>query len=218
MHRRSTFTAAIVVAALVLLAAVPVTAASAWSTYGESGTRAFAASVECVEGPVDGQSTCNGRFLDVFEGTLRIPGESKLKGDQICYFAFTETLDADTGEPIASRHLSGCSFDVGTVSASGLTAVSLAPTVIELSAFDCDAFECSEPAPAGTTSVNGTWIGVGPIYSEKNRSMTSDGTCVDVSVNKGERREASFSGSFAGDASIAQGTFTYRFKCSDKRG
>jgi hypothetical protein len=72
--------------------------------------------------------------------------------------------------------------------------------------------------PAGATSVSGTWTGVGSIYAEKNRSTTSDGTCVDVSLNKGERREASFSGSFVGDASIAQGSFTYRFKCSGKGG
>jgi hypothetical protein len=218
MYLRSLFTAPIVVAALVLLAAAPVAAASPWSTYGQSGTSAFVASVECVEGPGDGLTTCNGRFLDVFKGTIRLPGESKVKADQICYFTFTETLDSESGEPIESRHLSGCALDAGTVAVSGLTTVSLAPTVVQLSRSDCDAFECSEPVPAGATSVSGTWTGVGPIYAEKNRSTTSDGTCVDVSLNKGERREASFSGSFVGDASIAQGSFTYRFKCSGKGG
>src|SRR5215213_2007264 len=142
MHTRSLFTAAIVVAALVLLAAVPVTAASPWSTYGQSGTSAFVSSVECVEGPIEGQTTCEGRFLDVFKGTIRIPGESKLKTDQICYFTFTETLDAGSGEPIESRHLSGCAVDAGTVAVARLATVSLAPTTVELWGSECDAFDC----------------------------------------------------------------------------
>lgn len=77
----------------------------------------------------------------------------------------------------------------------------LAPTVIELMTIECDEFGCTE-APAGSTTVYGTWSGVGPVTSQKARFTWDDGMCVQVQAEKGTFREASFTGPF--DAQFAQ--------------
>lgn len=79
---------------------------------------------------------------------------------------------------------------------------------------ECDeSFECTE-TPAGSTTVYGTWTGVGPVMSQKGRFTWDDGTCVQVQADKGSFREASFTGSFdAQFAQISSGRSTFRTTC-----
>lgn len=196
-----------------LLIAAPVAAASPWTSSNQSGTTAFADAIECQEN-LDGTVTCEGESLFVFAGTMKINGEPNRKGEQVCYGESISTFDPTTGELLDDEGVFGCALDAGTLSIDNLTSIVLAPTVIELTAWECDEFDCTE-TPAGTATVSGTWTGVGPISSHKGRSTFDDGTCIQVDSDRSSFREASFTGSFeALSAQMSEGRFTFRTSCT----
>jgi hypothetical protein len=218
MRTRVRLVSAIVALAAVLVAASTASAASPWTTsIKQSGTHAFAFAGDCVENG-DGTVTCDNEGIDVFEGTFKEQGQPTRKGEQVCYSESTDTFDRETGAGEFSG-VAGCAEDPGTVTVNNLTSVTLAATVIQLTAFEgeCDAegnctFE--ETPGAGTTTVSGTWTGVGPIQSHKGRSVFDDGACLSIDSNRSSSRDASFEGSIEADeASIDQGTFTFRTNC-----
>ena len=213
-RRRGPLHGAILLAIIAaLLVAAPTAAASPWSSFSQSGTSAFASSSDCSEN-LDGTVTCEDQSLFVFEGTMKASGERPQKGEQVCYSEFTSTSDPNTGEPIDSDGVVGCTFDAGTLTINDLSSIVLAPTVMDLMAFQCDGFDCTE-TPAGSTTVSGTWTGVGPVISQKGRFTFDDGACVQVNAEKGSFREASFEGSFdAQFAQMRQGRFTFRTTCT----
>jgi hypothetical protein len=212
---RSHFRPASVILAIVsaIVLAAPVAATSPWTTFKQSGTNAFAGSTECTDNG-DGTVTCEGESLDVFEGTMKASGEPNRTGEQACYTEFSDTFDQNTGEPIESHVVFGCALDAGTLTVDDLTSIALAPTVIELTAVDCDASDCTE-SEGGATTVDGTWTGEGPIFTQKSKFRFDDGTCMQVSADKSRSREASFEGSIDDPqfAMMAEGTFTFRTSC-----
>lgn len=212
MHPRLRIMSAVVALGAALLIAMPVSATSQWTTSSQAGISAFASNQTCTDNP-DGTVTCQGQSITVFEGSTKASGEPTRKGEQACYSEFAETFDPTTGEGQA-HGLFGCALDARTLVSDGLTSITLAPTVIELSAFECNATGCTE-SPAGSATVDGEWTGVGPILSQKGKFKFDDGACVQVNADKGRFRQASFQGSIdATEASIADGSFTFRTNCS----
>lgn len=198
----------------VILVAAPVAAASPWVVFKQSGTNAFAFSGgECTDN-MDGTLTCEGQSIDVFEGTTKQSGEPTRKGEQACYSEFSHTFVPDTGQEIDYHALFGCTFDGGTITINGLTSITLAPTVIDLTAIDCDASDCTE-TPAGSATVHGTWTGIGTVSTNKGKFTFDDGSCVQVHADKGRFRGASFEGSIeATEAAMGDGGFTFRTTCA----
>lgn len=212
MRPRFRRASAIVAFMAAVLVAAPVAATSPWVTFKQTGTSAFAFNSECTDNP-GGTTTCEGEFLDVFKGTSKASGEPTRRVEQVCYSQFSDTFDSDTGEFIESHGSFGCTFDAGTLTIMDLTSITLAPTVIELTAFDCDPSGCTE-SDGGSTTVDGTWTGVGPISSQKGRFKFDDGSCVQVNADRGRFREASFDGSIdATQAQMGEGSFTFRTNC-----
>lgn len=210
---RTGFRVATAIAALIasFILAAPAAATDTWDTYRQSGTNAFAFSEACTEDPV-GSMTCEGRYIDVFEGTIKQSGQPTRKGEQVCYSESSSTFDPDTGEG-TFHGLFGCTLDAGSLTVDDLTSVTLAPTVIELTAIDCDAENCTE-SPGGSRTVDGTWIGVGPTLSQKGKFRSGDGDCMQVNADKGRFRQASFEGSIGvTDGMIGEGSFTFRTDC-----
>ena len=179
MRPRFRLASAIVALMAAIFVTAPVAATSPWLTFKQVGTSAFASNEECVNN-ADGSVTCVGQSVSVFDGKS---SELSRKGEQVCYSDSSNTFDPNTGETIEVHALSGCTFDAGTLTIDGLTSITLAPTVIELMAFECDASGCTE-SPDGSTIVEGTWTGVGPIFSEKSRSKFGDGSCIQVVADK----------------------------------
>jgi hypothetical protein len=196
-----------------LLLAAPAAAASPWTTFTQSGTTASADAWDCRENP-DGTETCENQSVYVFKGTMKASGEPTRKGEQVCYSEFSYTFDPSTGEFLDDEGVFGCTLDAGTLTVDNLTSIALAPTVVELTAWDCDEFGCVETS-AGSTTVYGTWTGIGPIMSHKGRSTFDDGSCIQVYADRGSMREASFVGSFDAEyAQISEGRFTFRTTCT----
>jgi hypothetical protein len=211
MRTRFRLASAIAILAAILIAA-PASATSPWTTIKQSGANAYAFNQECTEN-ADGTVTCANQSIDVFEGTFRQSGEPVRRGEQVCYSEFTDTFDPTTGEGESSG-VFGCTFDAGTLTVDDLTSITLAPTVIQLTAIECDSSGCTE-SPGGTTTVSGTWTGVGPIVTQKGRFKFDDGVCVQVQADKGTSRQASFEGSFVAlEAAIGEGSFTFRTNCA----
>jgi len=205
--------ASVVLAVLAaLLMAAPVAAADPWQTFKQSGTSAFAFDQACTENP-NRTVTCEGESIDVFEGTTRQSGQPTTSGERVCYSQFTDTFNPRTGEGESSG-VFGCALDAGTLTIDNLTSITLAPTVIELTAIDCDSTGCTE-SPGGTITVQGTWTGVGPTTSQKGRFTFDDGTCIQVSADRATSRQATFDGSIAAtQAMMSMGTFTFRTSCA----
>ena len=211
---RSRYKPASVVLAILaaLLIAAPVAAANPWQTFKQSGTNAFVFAQVCTENP-NRTVTCEGESLDIFEGTTRQSGQPTVSGERVCYGQFTDTFNPRTGEGESSG-VFGCTLDAGTLTIDNLTSITLAPTVIELTALDCDSTGCTE-SPAGTITVHGTWTGVGPIVTQKGRFTFDDGTCIQVNADRGSFRQATFDGSIAAtQAMMGEGTFTFRTSCA----
>jgi len=112
-------------------------------SFAQSGTNAFADTYDCTEN-LDGTETCESQSLYVFEGTMKASGEPARKGEQVCYSEFGYTYDPTTGEFLDEQGVFGCTFDAGTMTIDKLTSITLAPTVIELMAWECDEFACTE--------------------------------------------------------------------------
>jgi hypothetical protein len=211
---RSRFKPASVVLTILaaLLISAPVAAANPWQTFKQSGTNAFAFDQMCTENP-NRTVTCEGESLDIFEGTTRQSGQPTVSGERVCYSQFTGTFNPRTGEGESSS-VFGCTLDAGTLTIDDLTSITLAPTVIELTALDCDSTGCTE-SPGSTIAVHGTWTGVGPIVTQKGRFTFDDGTCVQVNADRGSFRQATFDGSIAPtQAMMGEGTFTFRTSCA----
>lgn len=212
---RTGFRSSIVVAALAMLAlATPVAAASGWTTFKQAGTSAYAFTADaCVENG-DGTVTCDGTSIDVFEGSVRQTGEPTRNGEHACYSEHSVTYHPGTGEVIGSHSLFGCALDAGTLSTDNLTSVTLTPTVIDLTEVTCGPTECTESA-AGSTTVYGTWTGVGAVTSQKGKFRFDDGTCMQVHADRGSSRQATFDGSIdAANARVGTGSFTFRTSCT----
>ena len=213
MRPRFRLASAIVALMAVILVAAPVAAASPWVVLKQSGTSAYAFSGgECPEN-TDGTVTCEGNHIDVFNGTTRQSGEPTRKGERACYGEFSYTFDPTTGEITEYNALFGCTIDAGTLRINKLTSITLASTVIELTAIECDASACTE-SPAGSTTVSGTWTGVGAISTNTGKYSFADGNCVQRHADRGSFRAASFEGSIdATDAAMGVGSFTFRTTC-----
>lgn len=183
-------------------------AASPWITYRQSGTNAYAWLDTCVD-IENGTVTCEGKFMDAFESSLREGGAPTRRGEQVCAGDYRYTFDSNTGEIIDSAGRFGCTFDAGTLTVDRLDSIDLAPTVIELTAHVCDPTACTE-SPAGSTTVHGTWTGEGSLSTNQGRFKYDDGLCSQVYADKGTFRQASFEGSFdASWATMDEGTFTF---------
>jgi hypothetical protein len=193
------------------LLAAPVLAGE-WTVVRQAGTQAYAFVGTCTDNP-DGTTSCDGQSINVFEGRLQLPGEPTRRGEQVCYSEFSETFDPSSGAVVAYHALFGCALDAGTLDADRLTLIELEPTVVELTAMECDASTCTE-SPAGSTTVEGRWTGVGPISSQKSKYRFDDGSCIQVNADRGSQRAASFVGSIdATEALMSEGTFTFRTTC-----
>jgi hypothetical protein len=215
-HRR--LGAVVAAFATVILMAGPASATQWQAVMKESGTSAFAVSESTCTDNGDGTTTCSNTSLDVFVGKSKELGVSTLHAQRACYSDATETFVTTTHESISHTGVFGCDFDAGTLSITDLTSITLAPTDISLTQFDCDINSCTE-TPDGTVVVAGTWTGVGPITSQKGKFRIDDGTCIQADAQRGNFREASFSGTVGGAsftatfAQIGQGTFTFRSSC-----
>jgi hypothetical protein len=63
--------------------------------------------------------------------------------------------------------------------------------------------------------VSGTWTGAGPTVTQKGKFTFDDGTCIQISSDKGSSRHATFDGSIeAVETRIGDGTFTFRTNCA----
>lgn len=204
--------ASAIVALVAILVAAPAASASSWVTYRQSGTNAFAYDGTCTDNP-DGTVSCESRSIDVFTGTTKEKGEPTRHGDQVCYSKSRETFDPNTDEGDFEGSF-GCTFGTKALTVDRLNSLTLAETVIELTNFECDQSGCSE-SQGGTTTVYGTWTGVGPSFGEKSRYRFDDGSCVQVNADKGRFRESSFEGSLTDvDSMMGVGTFTFRTDCA----
>lgn len=213
MGPRFRLASAIVALLAAILVVAPVAAASPWTTYKQSGTSAYAYHDECVDNG-NGTMTCEGQSIDVFTGSMREGGAASRRGEQVCASDYRYTFDSNTWETVDSVSLFGCTLDAGTLTIDRLDTIVLAPTAIELTAYVCDASECTE-SPAGSTTVHGTWTGEGPTLTNRGRYRHDDGLCVHVHADKGSFRQASFEGSIdATWAAMGRGTFTFRTNCT----
>jgi hypothetical protein len=211
MRPRFGFAAAIVAVMAVMLVAAPVAAATQWTTYRQVGTQAFAGNGVCTDRRRT--TTCSGENLSVFVGQIRQSGFPTRKGEQTCYERYSQTFTRATFETIEAHGMFGCTFNAGTLTINDLTSATLTPTVINLTAYQCDASTCTE-TPAGSITMRGTWAGVGPVVTVKSHSKFGDGSCMQVNVDNGSFRQASFEGTVAApDAQMGQGSFTFRTNC-----
>ena len=199
-----------IVALVAVFVVAPAASASSWATFRQSGTNAFAWEGSCTDNP-DGTISCESRSIDVFKGVTKETGEPLRHAAQVCYGETVATFDPDTGEGVFEGSF-GCTIGA-PLTIDKLRSLTLAETVIDLTHVECDEVDCTE-SPDGSTTVSGTWTGVGPTSSQKDRFRFDDGGCVEVNASKGRFREASFEGSFAATESMmGAGTFTFRTNC-----
>lgn len=197
---------------IALTIAAPVAAADRWVTSRQAGTHGFAFTEACSDNP-DATVTCGGQIIDVFEGRTRQSGQPTFTGEQVCYGEYMFTYDPATGQIIESGGRFGCAVGGSTVTLDRLDSLALAPTLIELTRLTCVGEDCTE-SPDGSITIHGTWTGDGPTLTQRGRFRSDDGACLQVVVDKGKSREATFVGSIdALNASISQGSFTLRSSC-----
>jgi hypothetical protein len=224
---RSALTAAAVIALLVLStgsAAAATPPPGGDTTFTQNGRGADANSGGCVSNE-NGTSTCSDIGISVFAGKMSDNVSGVTHANQVCVSLDLYTLDDATktlvGDPVSEA---GCKADLpnGTiVFGSKLTAVTLATTTISIQQMVCSDKLTCVPGSSRDVTVAGTWTGVGPISSSKYRSVGDDGTCRYDEAGKGYSRQASFSGTVAGQglsldsASITDGKSTYRSRCSE---
>jgi hypothetical protein len=192
-------------------------------TFTQNGKTADAYSSDCSSNG-DGTTTCSDVGLSIFAGKMSDSFSGVTHANQVCVSIGSFTYDDETGESLADFYESGCQVDLakGTIQfGKGLSSATLATTTISIAQWICNEETC-EPGPSRDVTVVGTWTGVGPTFSSKSRSSGDDGTCRYSDSGKGSSREASFAGtidgqSLSGDsyASITDGKFTYRSRCSE---
>ena len=211
MRLRFRFASTFVALATTLLIAAPVAAASSWTVFVESGTRAYAGNGECTE-LLDGSVSCESQFVDVFRGTIKATGQPTFRWQRVCYHESVE-LFAANGSFIGSRGRVGCTLDAGTLTIKKLASITVAPTIVELRDIECDALECTDSA-GGTVTVSGTWIGTGPIVRQSGKFQFGDGTCRQLHADHSRSRQAEFEGSIeAAGAGVGDGSMTFRTNC-----
>lgn len=214
-----------VVAALaaVILLSTPTLAAKWDFAFTQSGVSGSAqAEFVCTDNE-DGTETCSSSGIFVFVGRSKAMGGSSEHVAEVCYSAFTDTFNPETGEFFESIGVFGCVRDAGdTLTIDDLSSITLEATDIPLTEVVCDAeFECTEE-PGGTAVVAGEWTGFGPIFSQKNKSTFDDGICISVNSQKGDFRQADFTGTVDGNSFVAEfadlsdGTFTFRDGCEEE--
>ena len=224
---RSALTSVAVIALLVLstgsaAAATPPPGGDA--TFTQNGKGADANSGGCVSNG-DGTSTCSDVGISVFVGKMSDNVSDVTHFNQVCVTLDNYTID-DATKTLVGEYVTenGCKVDLpnGTLHfGSGLTSVTLAPTMISIQQQVCDDKLTCVPGSSREVTVAGTWTGVGPISSSKYRSVSDDGTCRYDGAAKGYSRQASFSGTIDGQslsldyASITDGKSTYRSRCSE---
>jgi hypothetical protein len=193
-------------------------------TFTQNGTSAEVYSSSCTPNG-DDTTTCSEVGLFVFAGKMSDSFSGVSHGNQVCANVGTYTFDEPTGEIVGDPIFeSGCEVDLpkGTVQiGKNLSSVALATTTIEVNEYVCDEHTCV-PSSSRDIAAGGTWTGVGPTYASKYRSSSDDGTCRYNDSGKGSNREATFAGSIDGQnpsgdvyASINNGKFTYRSRCSE---
>jgi hypothetical protein len=193
-------------------------------TFTQNGISADAFGRSCTSNG-DDTTTCSEVGLSVFAGKMTDSFSGERHRNQVCAYLNSSTIDDVTGDLVGEPVFeSGCEVDLpnGTVRVGkNLTGVTLATTTLDVQQYVCDEFTC-EPVSGREVSVVGTWTGVGTTYSSKYRSSSDDGTCRSSDAGKGSSRQASFVGTVDGSglgsevyASITNGRFTYRSRCSE---
>jgi hypothetical protein len=210
MRLRIRLASAIVAILAAFTFAAPAAAASPWIVFKEAGTSAVASTSQCVDHS-DGTTTCSNQQVDIFRGTSKHTGDPTFKGERVCYTESMDTFGPNTF--IESHGNFGCALHGKTLSIKNLTSITLNPTVIDLTHFDCDPTGCKE-TPGGPKTVEGTWTAFGPVIRQSSKYKFDDGTCRQSQADKSRSRQATFAGTFSAmDARIAKGSFTFKTTC-----
>lgn len=205
---------------LLALAAAPVAADTVPIenfSFSRSGLSADASTEECVDNN-DGSTTCSDMAIVLFAGKTRTGGEGANRGTELCAFVNTRTFVS--GAFIDFSQEFGCTTELGAGSAiaKDLSTATLTPTTVTIQGQTCDEFGC-EPTER-EIEVAGTWTGVGPVIRETVRLVSDDGVCDFRDRSSGTFREATFSGTFAGQpfeaqfGSLSNGKFSFSQRCT----
>ncbi|MDP9482226.1 MAG: hypothetical protein M3P84_03285 [Chloroflexota bacterium] len=187
--------------------------------YKETGVTVEASQEVCSS---DGTS-CDFAYIYAFVGKSKDLGDVFYGGtysQKVLYTRDHATFDS-AGNFLGSTGVIGAVFDMGTIAASGVQSLNLAPTTIAVHSYTCDPGEpfCTPTGDAGTVVVEGRWTGVGPTTKHKNKSRIRDDACVEINRDKGQSRAAQFSGTVGGvafvptAATILEGTILFKWKC-----
>jgi hypothetical protein len=182
---------------LLLLLAAPVSAAPPLKD-STSGEFLSAFSFSC------GPSTCTDTFVDVFpvaDGVI-----------VVCVGEFT--FNIRSGRLISGE--SGCSDPVSSSAlavSQDLSSASLSPTAVTF--FECGPRGC---VAGDTVTVSAQLTGVGPVFTQTDRSTFSDGTCTFRFSSSTESRSATGTMTISGettsvDGNIGTGRFTFMERC-----
>jgi hypothetical protein len=192
-------------------------------TFTQNGKTADVYSGGC-DSNGNGTSTCWDAGLSIFAGKMSDSFSGVSHANQVCANVDSYTVDDATGDYIGEPVFeSGCTVDLPNGSLTfgrNLASATLATTTISIQQYVCDEYTCV-PGSSRDVTVSGAWTGTGPTYFQKYRSSSDDGTCRFNDSGKGSFRDASFSGTIAGNSlddaygSISDGKFTYRSRCSE---
>ena len=222
---RSALTAAAIIALLALsTGSVAASTPGGDGTFTQNGKTADVSGGSCVSNG-DATTTCTNVGLFTFTGKMSDSLSGVTHSNQVCVILDTYTIRDETGQlvgPYVSEN--GCRVDLPNGSltfGSGLSAATLAPMAITIVQLSCtDKFDCT-PGTSREITINGTWLGSGPVVTSKYRSSGSDGICRYAESSKGSSREASFTGMVDGSAiegayaSLRDSKTTYRSRCSE---
>jgi hypothetical protein len=167
-----------------LLLAGPVAAAP---PVRDAGTQAFVFAFNFSCGP----STCTDTHVDVFtvaDGVI-----------VVCVSEFTFNLR--TGRTVSEE--GGCSNEISAdalVITDDLSSASLSPT--EVTFFNCNPQGCVE---GDTVTVSAELTAFGPIFTDRQRSTFSDGTCTFTFTSSGDQRQATGTITIDGETLTAEG-------------
>ena len=182
---------------LVLLFAVPAAAAP---PVKDSGTQVFfsAFSFDC------GPTVCTDVTVDAFS----------VSGETIVVCVSESKFNISTGRLISQD--SACSDEISSDALAideDLSSASLAPT--DVTFFNCNPQGC---VAGDTVTVSADLTAFGPIFTDKQRSTFSDGTCTFTFSSSGEQRQASGTISLddetlTADGNIGMGKFSFTERC-----
>ena len=192
-------------------------------TFTQNGTNAYVSSGDCTSNE-NGTTTCSQTELSVFVGKMSDTVSGVTHSRQVCFYTAVVTYDDETGEYVDGfGYEAGCVEDVSSKSlvvGAKLSSVALASTKISIQRFTCaDKGEECEAGAIRDVTVSGTWTGLGPVYSSKDRSTGDDGYCRYSSSFSGSNREATFAGNVDAqavtnaDTWLQNGKMTFRSRC-----